>query len=294
MAMKQSVCDNSKDSADPSVTLRHVTKPRQGPKLKFALVNGERREAQPNLSGECPGCGNPVFAKCGEKRVWHWAHQGDLPCDPWRENETEWHRAWKDQFPADWQEIVQHAADGERHIADVKTHGGWVIEFQHSYIKPEECRAREAFYQTLIWVVDGTRRERDAAQFARAWSTGEARDPLSNKRRISLPKGALLGDWAGSRAHVFFDFGDKQLLWWLFPESNNTRAYVQHISRALFVRTLREKCAHGPSEFDSLLQNFIAFIALYEPPPTTPRPQRLTDVPPQPNRGLMIRRSFRL
>ena len=42
-------------------------------------------------------------------------------CDPWWENETEWHRAWKDQFPADWQEIVHHAEDGEKHIADVKT-----------------------------------------------------------------------------------------------------------------------------------------------------------------------------
>jgi hypothetical protein len=50
------------------------------------------------------------------------------------ENETEWHRAWKDQFPPEWQEIVHLAGDGERHIADVKTGDGWVIEFQHSYI----------------------------------------------------------------------------------------------------------------------------------------------------------------
>jgi len=46
----------------------------------------------------------------------------------------------KDQFPADWQEHVQHAETGERHIADVKTSRGWVIEFQHSYLKPEERR----------------------------------------------------------------------------------------------------------------------------------------------------------
>ena len=69
-----------------------------------------------------------MVARCGEVRVRHWAHKGRRLCDPWWENETEWHRAWKDQFPADWQEVVCYAEDGERHIADVKTHAGWVIE----------------------------------------------------------------------------------------------------------------------------------------------------------------------
>ena len=113
--------------------------------MKFALAHGQRQEAQPNLSGECPGCGRPMVARCGEVRVRHWAHKGRRHCDPWWENETEWHRGWKDRFPADWQEIVHPDGDGERHIADVKTGDGWVIEFQHSYIKPEERRSREAF-----------------------------------------------------------------------------------------------------------------------------------------------------
>jgi len=262
--------------------------------MKFALANGQRQEAQTNLLGECPYCGRPMVARCGEVRVRHWAHKGRRLCDPWWENETEWHRAWKDQFPADRQEIVHHAEDGERHIADVKTHDGWVIEFQHSNIRPDERRSREAFYQSLIWVVDGMRRERDVAQFSRAWANGESPYPLSSKRRISSPDGALLRDWAGSRAHVFFDFGDERPLWWLFPESDDMRAYVQHISRAQFVRIHQEKCAHGPSEFDSLVQNFSAFIAHYESPPPTPRPHRLTEIPPPPNCRPMIRRRFRL
>jgi hypothetical protein len=262
--------------------------------MKFALANGQRREAQPNLSGECPVCGRPMVARCGEVRVRHWAHKGRRLCDPWWENETEWHRAWKDQFPVDSQEIVCYAEDGERHIADVKTHGGWVIEFQHSNIRPDERRSREAFYQSLIWVVDGRRRERDVRHFSSAWANGESRYPLLLKRRISSPKGALLRDWAGSRAHILFDFGDEQALWWLFPESDDKRAYVQHISRAQFVRIHREKWADGSSEFDSLVQNFSAFIADYEPPPPTPRPRRSTEIPPHPNRSPMIRRSFRL
>src|SRR5215469_8979083 len=129
--------------------------------MKFACVNGQRQEAQPNLLGKCPACGQPMVARCGEARVWHWAHKGHRDCDPWWENETEWHRAWKDQFPADWQEIVHNAEDDERHIADVKTQNGWVIEFQQSRISPDERRSREAFYQSLVWVVDGLRLKRD-------------------------------------------------------------------------------------------------------------------------------------
>lgn len=232
------------------------------------------------------------MARCGEVRLWHWAHKGRLLCDPWWENETEWHRTWKNQFPVDWQEIVHHAEDGERHIADVKTGDGWVIEFQHSNIRPAESRSREAFYENLIWVVDATRRQRDVAQFSRAWASGKSPDPLSNKRRISSPAGALLRDWAGIRAHVFFDFGDGGALGWLFPESDDARAYVQHISRAQFLRVHRDT---GLGEFDSLVENFSAFIAHYEspPPPTPPRPRRLREIPPHANRMPMIRRHFR-
>lgn len=235
-----------------------------------------------------------MIPKCGEKKIWHWAHERAGSCDPWWENETEWHRAWKDHFPADWQEIVLHAENGERHIADVKTQDGWVIEFQHSKIRPDERQSREAFYQGLVWVVDGTKRKRDPAQFWRAWTNGKSHDPNSSKRRVSSPEGALLRDWAGSRAHVFFDFGDQQALWWLFPESDEMRAYVRHISRAQFVRIHQEKHGHRPSEFDSLVQNFSAFIAQYETPPTTLQPPRLQKIPPHPNLRPMIRRCVRL
>ena len=258
--------------------------------MKFALVDGVRRVPEPGLLGKCPIFGHPMVAKCGEINAHHWAHQGSSTCDPWWENETDWHRTWKEQFPADWQEYVQHAEDGERHIADVKTHDGWVLEFQHSRISPDERLSREAFYQSLIWVVDGLRRERDAAQFARAWAGGESRNPLSNKRRCPFPKGALLRDWVGSRAHVFFDFGAEQALWWMFPASDEARAYVQHVSRAQFVRIHQNT---GLREFDSLVDNFSAFIAQYEPPPPTSRPRKLAEIPPNPQRMPMIRRQFR-
>src|SRR5262245_61579053 len=142
--------------------------------MKFALVNGQRQEAQPNLSGECRACGNPMVARCGKVRVWHWAHKGTFLCDPWWEweHEGEWHRAWKAEFPDAWQEVIHPVDNGTKHIADIETEHGWVIELQHSPISPEERRSRDAFYRQLVWVVDGTRRKRDAGQFARAWSDG--------------------------------------------------------------------------------------------------------------------------
>jgi competence protein CoiA len=90
-----------------------------------------------------------MVAKCGEVKIWHWAHQGRRFCDPWWENETEWHRKWKAEFPDAWQEIIHRADDGTKHVADIKTEHGWASEFQHSSIRPEERRSRDAFYERV-------------------------------------------------------------------------------------------------------------------------------------------------
>ena len=126
---------------------------------------GARVEAQPGLSATCPRCKSAMLPKCGELKAWHWAHRGVRNCDPWWESETEWHRQWKDQFPADWQEIIRRAPDGEKHIADVLTDQEVVLEFQHSPLRREEREARESFYGKMVWVVDGKRRMRDRARF---------------------------------------------------------------------------------------------------------------------------------
>jgi competence protein CoiA len=141
--------------------------------MKFAVVGEERREAQPGLSGKCPLCGNAMIAKCGDIRVRHWAHLGTRTCDPWWEPETEWHRAWKNRFPENWQEISHLSENGEKHRADVKTDRGVVLEFQHSFLQREERESREKFYRNMVWVVNGLRRVRDRSGFfeslARAW-----------------------------------------------------------------------------------------------------------------------------
>ena len=223
--------------------------------MRFALVDGQRREAESGLSGECDSCGSALVAKCGEVRVRHWAHRARRNCDPWWENETEWHRSWKARFPDDWQEVLHRAADGERHRADVKTAHGWALEFQHSYIKPEERRSREAFYAKLMWVVDGTRRKRDKAQFLKAFEESTPLSRSSPMRRVWSGEGALLRDWVVSAAHVFFDFGDEQKLWWLSPASDTTRAYVMPVSVSEFLEIHRQIDGDGADRFDRMAQD---------------------------------------
>ena len=101
-------------------------------------------------------CGEQALSKCGSQKAWHWAHAGKRHCDPWWENETDWHRYWKNLFPEETREVVHYdEVTGEKHIADIKTGRGMVIEFQHSAMSPEELASREVFYGNMIWIVDG-------------------------------------------------------------------------------------------------------------------------------------------
>jgi hypothetical protein len=138
--------------------------------MQYAEVNGEKVEAERGRKGSCPLCYGEVFAKCGEYRINHWAHKSKISCDEWWERETEWHRRWKNKFPKEWQEVVLHdEKTGEKHIADIRSNDGIVIEFQHSPIVSQERRSRENFYKKMIWVVDGTRNKRDYMRFAKGY-----------------------------------------------------------------------------------------------------------------------------
>ncbi|WP_394887997.1 competence protein CoiA [Mesorhizobium sp. AaZ16] len=124
--------------------------------MQYALVDRERREPFPGGRGVCTTCGSAMISKCGPRIMHHWAHFGRRICDPWWENETPWHREWKNRFPEECREISHIAPDGEIHRADIKTPSGIVIEVQHSAMTDAERLSREAFYGNLVWVVDGS------------------------------------------------------------------------------------------------------------------------------------------
>ena len=201
--------------------------------MRFALVDNKRFEAKPGLKGLCPGCSQPVIAKCGRQRVHHWAHQANGTCDRWWEPETEWHRSWKSLFPADCQEVfLSDDQTGEKHVADVRTNHGLVIEFQHSHIKPEERISREQFYKNMIWVVDGTRLKRDWLRFKKQHDD-HRKFGDSEFLSVSFPDETFPKIWIESAIPVVFDFKDntpsedpkdilKERLWVLLPGRRGT------------------------------------------------------------------------
>ncbi len=118
-------------------------------------LNEKGNRIQPTKGGLgiCQTCKNDVRAYCGEIYIHHWKHIDATLCDSWKENETEWHREWKGIFPIDWQEVVVRK-NGEEHRADVKTPKGLVVEFQNSSISSFDVKARENFYNNMIWVIN--------------------------------------------------------------------------------------------------------------------------------------------
>lgn len=213
--------------------------------MRFALVNNERSEAKPGSQGLCPGCHQPVVAKCGEQRIHHWSHKTKKTCDSWWEPETLWHRSWKNLFPQEWQESIRHdQRSGEKHIADIRTQHGLIIEFQHSSISPEERRSREQFYKNMIWIVDGTRLKRDYLRFIKGM---RYRNPTSVKGvfLVPYPEKCFPQSWLQSQVPIFFDFRGcepidppnqtRELLWHLLPERVENNAVVVALIREDFV-----------------------------------------------------------
>lgn len=146
--------------------------------------------------------------------------------------------------PYEWQEVGHvDEVTGERHIADVKTEAGLVIEFQHSHLKPEEQRAREQFYKNMVWVIDGVRLQRDFPRFLGGKKGFRWVNPslcLADFYDKCFPKA-----WLNSSMPVAFDFRsasaddeDEQAhksLWCLLPRRVGRKAVVVAIAPEDFV-----------------------------------------------------------
>lgn len=211
--------------------------------MRYANVNGVKSEAQPKMRGVCRACDGEVVAKCGKHVIWHWSHLSLGTCDRWWEIETEWHRQWKDRFPEDWQEVVQYEPlTGEKHIADVRTEHGVVVEFQRSTIDPAEVNARESFYQRMVWVIDGTKSEFDSVNFSNMRSRPDA-NGFAFFRWYSRSK--LFHRWH-TTTPVFIDFGDKYGFWRVCKfDPKRKEGFALLVDRSLFTAALIQ----GTSDF---------------------------------------------
>ena len=214
--------------------------------MRYALAGGQRVEVYPGGRGICLLCNGEVIAKCGTHRVAHWAHRGMRDCDTWAEKETDWHLAWKNNFPVECQEFIQHdAQSGEKHIADVRTPHGLVIEFQHSHLDPQERDARERFHGNMVWVVDGTRLHRDYPRFNKG--KDDLRPTyLQGYFLLTFPEECFPAMWLDSSVPVIFDFrcaddsqppdASRDALWCLLPGRTEGSAVVVRLSREEFVK----------------------------------------------------------
>jgi len=208
--------------------------------MKYALVNNEKVEATKGAHGICQVCGSELIAKCGEIKIHHWSHKSKRNCDPWWENETEWHRTWKNRFPEPWQEtVLKDTNTGEKHIADVRTKDGFVIEFQYSHINSNEQKSRELFYKRMVWVVNGVRRKTDYKRFGKCLN-----DFISTNQRgiffVPFPEECFPSSWINKTVPVFFDFEDvpdsnprltKNAVWGLLPGQQQGKSIVLCVSK---------------------------------------------------------------
>ena len=182
--------------------------------MKLALVNGIKQEATKGTTGQCLCCGADVIAKCGKIRSNHWAHKNNKECSySQKEPKTPWHINWQNCFPENWQEVIcKDDKTNEKHIADIKTPNGLVVEFQHSAIANKEQLSRENFYRQqkgMIWVVDGTRNKND---FKRFLKNIKSLHPLINYSSqlvlysVDLVEEILPPNWLSATVPVYFDF----------------------------------------------------------------------------------------
>lgn len=121
--------------------------------MEFALSeNNERIFATRHAKGFCTICKEPMIAKCGNIKIHHWAHKSSKNCDPWWENESDWHRKWKNLVHKDFRENVIEK-NGIKHRADIQLLFEVIIEFQKSPLSLDERLEREIFYENMVWVI---------------------------------------------------------------------------------------------------------------------------------------------
>lgn len=109
-----------------------------------------RQKATPRAISSCPLCSVEIIAKCGNIKVWHWAHKNLLECDHWWEPVSEWHLSWQNCVDEKFIEVPIG-----NHRADIQLPNGMVIELQSSSLSEDEVSERECFYNNMIWVFNG-------------------------------------------------------------------------------------------------------------------------------------------
>ncbi len=117
------------------------------------VTNGDKIEATPKAEGFCPECNQTMVPKCGDIKIWHWAHRQNLKHNCDYGGETEWHLDWKKRVNK--KELVE--VKKGNHRADIVTRDDTVIELQHSSIDTRTILDREEAYNKIVWILHSDR-----------------------------------------------------------------------------------------------------------------------------------------
>lgn len=245
--------------------------------MKYAILNNKRIEPQRGIiDAVCPICGEAVFPKCGKIKIHHWAHKTKDYCDPWWENETEWHRQWKNLFPEECQEVVMlDNTTGEKHIADVRIKN-LTLEFQHSSISEKEKTSRENFYKNMFWIVDARKYYEKFKNNLQILNHSESYNACFyyNYDEFEPNKNCFPRRWLNSNVPVIFDFGiqenikteferQKKWVYCIFPNKfNNGYNHVicgMYFTKKIFVNMIL-KTNFSYNKYEKLVLDEISLI----------------------------------
>jgi len=218
--------------------------------LTAATNTGVRGPRQTGDRGFCtvPRCGQEMCAVCGDEKIWHWRH---LPgtsgiCPGHHEPESQWHLAWKMDFP----ERMREVAIGD-HVADV-FNGTTVIEFQHSNIQLSIIAERELEYGDMVWMLDGIKfRDRlsftckDGILKVHGIPSVWMREPMFEMRTITDPRSGRslsyfdrVNEDRGCGPAVFIDMAFCVLEVLRFESHFNIWALCSVMSRSDFIKMM--------------------------------------------------------
>lgn len=194
--------------------------------MKYALWKNKKIKARKQIkTAVCPFCLEPVIPKCGLIKKHHWAHKCKKRCDPWWENETEWHRLWKDCFPEEFQEIITcNYKTKEKHLSDIKTKYGITIKPQNSPLTRDQQVLREDFFKNMIWLVNAQKYYKNFKNKIHILnkSANHRSYFYMTINPYDIKKSCFPDKWLHSHVPVIFDFGvhgdsfdgeDKQRKW---------------------------------------------------------------------------------
>jgi hypothetical protein len=153
-----------------------------------------------------------MYSRCGETKIWHWAHQpGCEKCAGGEE--SEWHLAWKAEAIDSTQEVRVGDRPGyaKYRVADVLAPGKYTVELQASKMLKGPLREREADWATqggIVWIFKAIK-ETGARRVE--WHT--PLEFLSDPRRVQQITWKDMPDRVKhARAPAFLDLGNDRLL----------------------------------------------------------------------------------